>query len=119
MLKLIPILVLALLAAGPVCAQRIDIHLEAQPALSGGCPAHVHFSGEIKTFEPGVHITYQWLRSDGAHTEHGVTFGRPGAHPIADNWTLGGKYEGWEQLVILEPKHLQTIRSKFAVNCGR
>ena len=111
-------IVVALLAAGPAFAQRIDIHLDAQPEISGGCPAKVHFQGEIRTFEP-LHVTYQWLRSDGAHTEHSQTFGRPGPHPVSDTWTLSGNYSGWVQLVILEPKHLQTIKAKFSVNCGR
>ena len=115
--KLFPI-VLAVLAAGPALAQRIDIHLEAQPQVSGGCPARVHFQGDIRTFEP-LHVTYQWLRSDGAHSEHSVTFGRPGPHPVSENWTISGNYSGWVQLVILEPKHLQTIKAKFSVNCGR
>jgi hypothetical protein len=116
-LKLVTILV-ASLAAEPAFAQRIDIHLEAQPEVSGGCPARVHFRGEIRTFEP-LRVTYQWVRSDGAHSEHTVTFGKPGPHPISDLWTLSGTYSGWQQLVIVEPKRLQTIKAKFSVNCGR
>ena len=116
--KLFPV-ILAIVAAAPALAQRIDIHLDAPPAVSGGCPARVHFRGEIRTFDPGLHITYQWLRSDGAHTEHSLTFGRPGPHAISDSWTLSGNFSGWERLVILEPKHLQTIKAEFSVHCGR
>ena len=116
-LKLLPTL-LIFLAAGPARAQRIDIHLDAQPEVSGGCPARVHFRGEIRTFEP-LRVTYEWLRSDGAHAAHTVTYSKPGQHPISDMWTLSGRYAGWEQLVILEPKHLQTLKAKFSVNCGR
>jgi len=113
-----PLVSLALLAlaATPVRAQRIDIHLDSEPAISPGCPARLHFLGEIRTFEP-LHVTYQWLRSDGSHTEHSVTFGHPGPHPISEPWTISGNYNGWMQLVILEPKHLQTIRSRFSVHC--
>jgi len=115
--QLFPLVLLAL-AARPVLAQRIDIHLDSEPEISAGCPARLHFRGEIRTFEP-LHVTYQWLRSDGSHTEHGVTFGRPGPHPISESWTLSGNYDGWMQLVILEPKHLQTIKAHFSVHCGR
>jgi hypothetical protein len=108
--------VLAMLASAPAYSQRIDIHLDSQPEISGGCPAHVHFRGEIKTFQP-LHVTYQWLRSDGSHTEHSQTFGRPGPHPINTTWTVSGNHGGWVQLIILEPKRLQTIRSRFSVNC--
>ncbi len=110
-------LILACFAVAPAWAQRIGIHLDSQPEISGGCPARVHFRGEIRTFEPDLSVTYQWLRSDGAHAEHSVRFGRPGPHPIADNWMLGGHYNGWVQLVILSPRREQTARARFSVNC--
>jgi len=116
--RLFPV-ILAVLAITPVFAQRIDIHLDSQPAVSGGCPAKLHFSGDIRTYDAGLQVTYRWLRSDGVSTDHTVTFGKTGAHPVSDSWTISKRYSGWEQLVIVSPKRLQTIKANFTVNCGR
>jgi len=111
----------AVLAIAPVLAQEPKvhlIHLDEQPAISGGCPAKVHFTGRIATTGP-LSVTYQWLRSDGSHTEHTLNFGKAMEKPIATDWTLSGKYNGWMQLVILSPAKLQTIKAHFSVNCGK
>lgn len=114
--KLLPVL-LPLLAS-PAFAQKIEIHLAPQPEVSGGCPARVFFRGEIRTSEP-LKVTYRWVRSDGTHSEHVATFGKAGPHAISDMWALSTSYSGWEQLVIVEPKQLQTIKAKFSVTCGK
>lgn len=108
-----------LAASAAAHAQRLDIHLEPQPEMSGGCPARLVFRSEIRTFEPGQPVTYEWLRSDGAHSTHSITFGRPGPHAIRDTWTLSGNFNGWERLVIVAPRDEQTIESRFTVHCGR
>jgi hypothetical protein len=64
-------------------------------------------------------VEYQWLRSDGSHTEHTLHFNRATTLPVSTNWQLGGRYNGWMQLVILAPHHMQTAKATFAVNCGR
>ena|SRR5690349_10968086 len=104
-----------LLAQGP----KVDlIHLDPQPAISGGCPAKVHFTGRIRTTGP-LDVKYQWLRSDRAHTEHTLHFARASTQNIATDWQLNRSINGWMQLVILEPAHLQTTRANFSVNCGK
>jgi len=113
--------VLTLTGAAAVLAQgpRVDlIHLDPQPQISGGCPAHLHFTGRIRSTGP-MDVEYQWLRSDGSHTEHTLHFNRPGELPVATNWQLGGRYHGWMQLVILSPRRMQTAKATFSVNCGR
>ncbi|HZP23978.1 MAG TPA: hypothetical protein VFB04_11050 [Terriglobales bacterium] len=113
LLALAAVLSTTAFAQGP----RIDIHLDPQPAISGGCPAKVHFTGSIRTYEP-VEVTYQWLRSDGSHTEHTLSSTLGKSHPIAVDWQLNKSLNGWMQLVIVAPKHLQTIKANFSVNCG-
>jgi hypothetical protein len=113
--------VLTLTGAATVLAQgpRVDlIHLDPQPESRGGCPARLHFTGRIRSTGP-MEVEYQWLRSDGAHTEHTLRFPRAATLPVSTNWQLGGRYNGWMQLVILSPRHMQTAKATFSVNCGR
>jgi hypothetical protein len=120
-MKIGPILaVLTLTGTAALLAQpRVDlIHLDPQPEISGGCPARLHFTGRIRSTGP-MEVEYQWLRSDGAHTEHTLHFPRATTLPIATNWQLGGRYNGWMQLVILSPHRMQTTKATFSVNCGR
>ena len=108
-------------AAAVVLAQgpKVDlIHLDPQPAITGGCPAHLHFNGRIRATGP-LEVEYQWLRSDGAHTEHTLSFGRASEMPVSTNWQIDKRYSGWMQLVILSPRRLQTAKATFSVNCGR
>jgi len=117
-LKAAPIVILlaaAIFAQGP----RVDlIHLDPQPAINGGCPAHVHFSGRIRTTGP-LDVEYEWLRSDGAHTDHNLHFARASEMPVQTDWTISKNYAGWMQLVILSPRRMQTAKATFSVNCGR
>jgi len=114
LLLLIPAAALVL-AQGP----KVDlIHLDPQPAIRGGCPAQVHFAGRIRTNGP-LDVEYQWLRSDGSHTEHALHFARRAELPVSTNWTISKNYSGWMQLVILSPSRMQTAKSSFGVNCGR
>jgi hypothetical protein len=94
------------------------IHLDPQPAISAGCPAHVHFSGRIRTTGP-MEVEYQWLRSDGAHTQYTLRFNRASTQNISTNWSLSSRYDGWMQLVILSPTKMQTAKTSFTVNCGK
>lgn len=112
---------LALLALVPFVAQGASvhlIHLDSPPAVSGGCPAHVHFTGHIETDGP-LQVTYQWLRSDGAGAEQTINFAKAGRRDISTNWSISKTYEGWMQLVILSPKREQTIKAPFTVHCGK
>jgi hypothetical protein len=105
----------------PLIAQapKVDlIHLDPQPAISGGCPAKVHFTGRIRTNGP-LDVKYQWLRSDGSHTEHDLHFARGSSQNIATDWQLNKTMNGWMQLVILEPSRMQTTKANFSVNCGK
>jgi hypothetical protein len=109
------------LALVPLIAQapKVDlIHLDPQPSISGGCPAKVHFTGRIRTNGP-LDVRYQWLRSDGAKTEHELHFARASSQNIATDWQLNTRITGWMQLVILEPAHMQTAKANFSVNCGK
>jgi hypothetical protein len=109
------------LAAGVLLAQGPKIHLihlDPQPAISGGCPAKVHFTGRIQTTGP-LQVEYQWLRSDGSHTEHTLMFERAATRPISTDWSISKNYSGWMQLVILSPEKMQTIKANFSVNCGK
>jgi hypothetical protein len=104
---------LALLALAPFVAQGASvhlIHLDSPPAVRGGCPAQVHFTGHIETDGP-LQVTYQWLRSDGSSTEHTINFPKTGTRDISTNWTINKTYSGWMQLVILSPKREQTINT--------
>jgi hypothetical protein len=113
-LLLIPVAA-AVLAQGP----KVDlIHLDPQPAISSGCPAHVHFTGRIRANGP-LDVEYQWMRSDGSHTEHTLRFPRATELPVSTNWSLSTRYSGWMQLVILSPKRMQTAKASFSVNCGK
>jgi hypothetical protein len=117
--RMLAVLLLAgaafVLAQGP----KVDlIHLDPQPEISGGCPARLHFAGRIRSTGP-MDVEYQWLRSDGSHTEHTLHFGRAATLPVSTNWNLNTRYNGWMQLVILSPQRLQTAKATFAVNCGR
>jgi hypothetical protein len=116
--RLLFLVALLALFVSPAFAQRIDIHLDSQPSISGGCPAHVHFNGYIRTFEP-MDVTFEWRRSDGGKRTETIHFPRGMKREIHDEWSLSRNYEGWVQLVILEPRHLQTVKSGFQVNCGR
>jgi hypothetical protein len=109
------------LALFPLIAQapKVDlIHLDSQPSISGGCPAKVHFTGRIRTNGP-LDVTYQWLRSDGAKTEHPLHFAKASTQNIATDWQLDKRFTGWMQLVILAPAHMQTAKANFSVNCGK
>jgi len=110
-----------ILAAGTVLAQgpRVDlIHLDPQPGISGGCPAKVHFTGKIRTTGP-LEVTYEWLRSDGSHTDRTIDFRRATTEEIATDWSISKNFSGSMQLVILSPKRMQTAKANFSVNCGR
>jgi hypothetical protein len=114
-------LLLLIPAAAMVLAQGPKIHLihlDPQPAISGGCPARVHFTGRVEATGP-MEVQSQWLRSGGAHTEHALQFAHAGALPVATNWSIGTHYSGWMQLVILSPAHMQTAKATFRVNCGK
>ena len=117
--RLFPLL--ALLALAPFVAQGASvhlIHLDSPPAVSGGCPAQVHFTGHIETDGP-LQVTYQWLRSDGAGPEQTINFAKASRRDISTNWSLNKTYEGWMQLVILSPKREQTGKAPFTVHCGK
>jgi hypothetical protein len=76
-----------------VRAQKVDlIHLDPQPAVSGVCPARVHFTGRIRTNGP-LDVTYPWLRSDGSHTEHHVHFARASSQNIATDFATQSEPE--------------------------
>ena len=108
-----------LLAPAVARGQKVDlIHLDPQPAINGGCPAKVHFTGRIRTDGP-LEVTYQWLRSDGSHTDHTLNFTRATTQNISTDWSISKSYQGTMQLVILSPQRLQTAKAKFSVNCGR
>jgi hypothetical protein len=114
-LSLFTLLLVPLIAQAP----RVDlIHLDPQPAISGGCPARVHFNGRIRANGP-LDVTYQWLRSDGSHTEHQLHFARPSTQNIGTDWQLNKTMNGWMQLVILEPSRMQTAKANFSVHCGK
>ena len=111
--------VVLLLAPTVARGQKVHlIHLDPQPAISGGCPAKVHFTGRIATDGP-LEVTYQWLRSDGAHTEHTLNFTRATTQGISTDWTISKNYQGTMQLVILAPRRMQTAKAAFSVNCGK
>ena len=113
MLVLFVLTLIPLVAQGP----KVDlIHLDPQPSISGGCPAKVHFTGRIRTNGP-LDVTYQWLRSDGARTEHQLHFDRASSRNIATDWQLNTTMNGWMQLVILAPARMQTAKANFSVNC--
>jgi len=117
--RLFPLL--ALLALVPFLAQGAKvhlIHLDSPPAVSGGCPAKVHFTGHIETDGP-LQVTYQWLRSDGSSTEHTINFARANRRDIGYDWNLNTNLTGWVQLVIVSPDRLQTIKAPFTVHCGK
>jgi hypothetical protein len=117
--RILAVLLLACAAAVLAQGPKVDlIHLDPQPQISGGCPARLHFAGRIRSTGP-MEVEYQWLRSDGSHTEHTLRFGRASELPVATNWQINTRYNGWMQLVILSPKHMQTAKATFAVNCGR
>ena len=94
------------------------IHIDPQPSIEGGCPAKVHFSGHIETTGP-LDVSYQWLRSDGSHSNATLHFTKAGRRDINYTWTVDKKYSGWVQLLILSPSREQTAKSSFEVNCGR
>ena len=112
---------MTVLAIAPVLAQgpKVDlIHLDPQPAISGGCPAKVHFTGRIRATGP-LEVTYRWLRSDGSKTDHTIQFARRSEQAIGTDWTLSKNYSGWIQLVIPAPARMQTTKANFSVNCGK
>ena len=120
-LRKLPWVAVSVLFIAPALAQEPKvhlIHLDPQPAISGGCPAKVHFTGRIGTTGP-LEVTYQWLRSDGAHTNHTLVFDRKAEKPISTDWSLDKNYTGWIQLVILTPSRMQTVKANFSVNCGK
>ena len=94
------------------------MYLDPQPAVSGGCPAKVHFRGHIEVDGP-LRVTYQWLRSDGSATDHTVNFPRAGTRQIATDWAISKNYSGWMQLVIVSPRRMQTAKAPFSVHCGQ
>jgi len=114
------LLLLALtLVPSIIQAAKVDlIHLDPQPGISGGCPAKVHFTGRIRSNGP-LDVTYQWLRSDGAHTDHTLHFAKATTQNIATDWHLNTRLNGWMQLVILQPTRMQTAKAAFTVNCGK
>ena len=117
--KLVRILLSMAAAVVLVQAAAIHlIHLNPRPTISRGCPANVRFDGHIEADGP-LDVTYQWLRSDGASSEHALRFDRAGSRPISTVWRLSGNYSGWMQLVIVSPKRMQTAKAQFSVNCGR
>jgi hypothetical protein len=110
----------AVMAISSLQAQpKIDlIGLDPQPSLSGAChPTKAHFTGRIRTTGP-MEVTYQWLRSDGAHTEHTLNFSKAQTHGVTTDWSLSKNYSGWMQLVIVSPKRMQTTKANFKVQCG-
>lgn len=111
----------ALLALAPYVAwgaQVRSFYLNPQAAVSTGCPAQVTFTGYIETDGP-LQVTYQWLRSDGPHTERVLTFARASRQNVSASWTVKKTISGWVQLAILSPQRFQTAKSVFSVNCGK
>ncbi len=115
------LIVVAILAIAPVLAQaqRVDlIHLDPEPHVGGGCPAHVHFHGRIRTTGP-LEVTYQWLRSDGGRSEYTLYFERAETRSVSTEWVLSRNFSGWMELVILSPRRMQTTRAFFSVHSCR
>lgn len=94
------------------------LQLNPIPDLAGTChPTRVRFNGSIHVSGP-LTVTYRWVRSDNKHTEATLNFDAAGSRAISTDWNLTTSYSGWMQLVVVSPKHMESPKVHFHVNCG-
>src|SRR5579862_5124884 len=117
------IAIIVMLAPLPVAAQlgvtaKVDkLRLNPVPNLAGTChPTRVRFDGSIHVTGP-LTVTYQWVRSDGKHSEATFNFDSTTNHAVSTDWDLTTSYTGWMQLVIVSPKRMESEKVHFRVNC--
>src|SRR5262249_47806491 len=59
-------------------------------------PAQIQFRGTIRASGPGA-VRYTFVRSDGARVPVKIlTFDKAGVREVWTNWSLPGKFEGWQ-----------------------
>lgn len=111
--------ILASLSAAAQSTSKVDkLYLNPSPALAGSChPTRVRFDGSIHASGP-LSVTYQWMRSDGKHTEATITFDAAGNRSISNEWDLTTSYTGWMQLVVVSPKRMKSPKVHFRIFCG-
>ena len=97
----------------------VEATLNAAPVThTGPCPATIRFSGRISAIGGAGTVTYRFVRSDGATGPiQTVAFSGPASRDVTTTWLLGASYEGWEQIVILEPQDLKSNRAGFSLTC--
>ncbi len=108
-----------LAASIPVFGDLPRPELKAYPDLhSGPCPAIITFRAEILPPPLPGPVRYKFVRSDGATSPvEVVRFTRLRKKTVSTTWTIGGDYSGWVQLVIIFPKHVESNRAHFRINC--
>lgn len=120
MRRLLPLLMLLVAAAAP--AQTVTrVGVVAKPKkFSGRCPAEIQFIGTIRVRRHPVEVEYVWERSDGARSERHRVVIRSPRQSVNEYWTLGGRGQRmqiWEQLHVLAPANIRSVRVPVLVNC--
>jgi hypothetical protein len=93
--------------------------LTADPAnYTGPCPVTITFKAEILPPPLPGPVKYKFIRSDGADSpEQELKFLLPQKKTVTTTWTLSRDYNGWVQLRILTPGHIDSNKAYFRVKC--
>jgi len=96
----------------------VSAKLAADPVtFTGYCPVTITFKGTIMVGGPCT-IQYKFVRSDGGiKPVQTINFFAAGSKAVADTWTLGKSYSGWEALEVISPVHLKSGQANFSITC--
>ena len=97
----------------------VEAALRADPPVHPGpCPATIRFTARISALGAGGTVAYRFVRSDGASGPvQTVVFQGPASKDVTTTWQLASNFEGWQQLVILQPHEMKSNRAGFSVSC--
>jgi hypothetical protein len=83
----------------------------------GYCPTTIIFKGKIAV-NGACTVKYKFIRSDGALAPlQTAGFLSAGTKSVADSWTLGKSYSGWEAIEVVSPVNITSNHANFTITC--
>jgi hypothetical protein len=103
----------------PVTGDPPRPELTAVPGQHRGpCPAVITFRAQIHPPPLPGPVRYKFVRSDGSQSSlEEIHFTSLHKKEVHSTWTIGRDYAGWVQLVITFPRHVESNRAHFRVEC--
>ncbi len=106
-----------------------NVTLAAKPEqYEGKCPVTIKFTGTITVQGRSGTVKYKFVRSDGSESlPQELVFDGPGTKSVSETRDVIGvrvphtrtllATEGWDEIVILDPREVTSSRANFTVRC--